>query len=65
MDNEVAEARARLAARFGKGSQMGGKGTLDSHIYYIFCSFAFGQVLNILLLIGTQRRVQKKTPHNA
>jgi len=26
MDNEVAEARARLAAKFGK-SQLGGKGT--------------------------------------
>merc|ERR1719471_1893971 len=38
MDNEVAEARAKLAARFGK-VQLGGK--------------------------GTQRRPQKKTPHNA
>ena len=29
MDNEVAAARAKLAARFGgKASQLGGKGTL-------------------------------------
>ena len=30
MDNEVAEARAKLAARFGK-VQLGGKGTSISH----------------------------------
>ena len=26
MDQEVAEARARLAAKFGKNTQLGGKG---------------------------------------
>lgn len=30
MDQEVKDARARLAARFGKATQLGGKGTYTS-----------------------------------
>ena len=41
MDNEVAAARAKLAARFGKTSQMGGKGTLGSHINHFLPLFRF------------------------
>ena len=33
MDNEVQEARARLAARFSAGTQLGGKGKPLSHSF--------------------------------
>ena len=37
MDNEVAEARAKLAARFGK-VQLGGKGRLAAHLHSAFAT---------------------------
>ena len=46
MDNEVAEARARLAARFGKSTQLGSKGTYTAHISSFFRTFAFGPLFN-------------------
>ena len=53
MDQEVAEARERLRAKFGKGTQIGGKGNL----------LLFVNVLILLLFrlfqIGTQRRKHK------
>ena len=54
MDNEVAEARARLAAKFGK-VQLGGKGTSSTVIKILtfarHCSFSLALDLFIRPLI--------------
>ena len=65
MDNEVAEARARLAAKFGK-AQLGGKGTSLKPTSALL-TLLVRLVSNFYLpcFLGTQRRAQKKTPHNA
>ena len=55
MDQEVADARARLAAKFGQPSQIGGKGTLKLAVLY-------SSDLRCLICLGTQRRM-KKTGH--
>ena len=70
MDNEVAEARARLAQRFGK-VQLGGKGTplfsdwrwKRPHRLRPLSIYAHNLLL--LFVSGTQRRPQKKTPAHA
>lgn len=36
MDQEVSEARARLAAKFGNPTQIGGKGTINNFLWFIF-----------------------------
>ena len=76
MDSSVEEARAKLAQRFGK-VQLGGKGTVHAHSIWdrqrlqlpallwisILCK-ARDLTVFLFLILGTQRRPQKKTPHN-
>ena len=52
MDQEVADARARLAAKFGQPSQIGGKGMVQLVVSY-------SNDLRVLVCLGTQRRMKK------
>ena len=54
MDQEVQDARDKLAARFSNATQIGGKGKSLLHLH--------AHVFTMILNIGTQRRKKKHVP---
>ena len=60
MDQEVQDARAKLAAKYGKGTQLGGKGNSNRsahrliHLHHSICWLACS-----FFVKGTQRRAKR------